>query len=888
MVQASATLNEVYVLKGNEVPVNGKTPMVAGVSPGASSELQWSKIQTYLSDGISIIPVRDKAAGNHQAKTPFGSWTKFQQNIIDPAELFYLMTEKYDTTAIAWVCGKVSGNLECVDVDNKYKAGIEADLFRSLSDLFPDIWNKLRVHKSPSGGYHLIYRCQEPVAGNQKLAGRMETAQEAAAAGHPKPKPINFLETRGEGGYFLAPPAMGYEVVQDRPIPVLTAQEREAILTLCKSFTEIIKEVKVVRPATRAMATQYDVNPFEDFNQRADPTQLAESLGWKFENQDSQFIRFTRPGKARGVSMSWIRKIRRFYVFTSSTSLDEHKCYTPVNFLAELQFAGDTKAVYRWLVDNGYGTYNPRAQKRLVNTLVRKGKPLPANMPEEARDQAEEMANSLAEHLPHGTFWDDNKEDGFTVNRENLHRITLELGFRIWNGEVVRVTPPFVDKMTDKDYYRIIREYVYDPDEPIAQEIRNTWNAFCERHVKWIISNFEELRPQELLRDTREVARKFYMNGILEVTAAGFQLKGYAEATGLIWRDRVLNRDFRVFEGGLYVDFLKLATGDPIPDHVQKSIGYLTHEYKDDDGYIITITETCAKPEDGGGSGKNLFCTLLGEVTTITGISGDQVQKDDRFLQSWKGERVFIISDLPKGFDMKFLKQPATGSIVVKHLYKDAREIPVEEMPKLVCQTNYSYDCSDGGLRRRVVPTEFSDVFTKAGGVDAYFKGKRFPASWTPDDWAGFDTTIARCIQAWLAGGLKIAPQKLSEGGWVKQFETTHSTNAVEFIYENIDQFVSQGFVSNAEFTRIAAEYFRATPTRMAPGMKAITDALKAYCEHHGILFNPLRLMRVGGVVCRGKYFEKEGIRQNLMNDLFAGKLVAPVSIGGEDEILPF
>lgn len=861
-----------------------------------TNELQpiWNKIQGYLADGISVIPVRDKASGTHLPKTPYGSWARFQHERIDPAELFYLMDEKYDTTAIALVCGKVSGNLECIDVDSKFKPGIEAELFRSLSELFPDIWNRLRIHKSPSGGYHIIYRCPDGVAGNQKLAGRIETTQEAVQAGHvapngePKPKPINFLETRGEGGYFLAPPAMGYSVVQDRPIPILTAQEREAILTVCKSFTEIIKEVKVTRPATKAMAAQYDVNPFEDFNQRCDPQALAEAQGWMLENQDSQFIRFTRPGKARGVSMSWIRKIRRYYIFTASTSLDERKCYSPVDFLAELQFNGDTKAVYRWLVDNGYGTYNPAAQRRLVNTLVRKGAPLPANMPEEAREQAEEMGNALAENLAHGTFWDEGKEDGFTINRENLHRITLALGFRIWNDEVVRITAPFVDRLTQKEYFRTMREYVYDPDERTAQEVRNTWDIFCERHVKWIIANFEELKPEELLRDTREVARKFYANGILEVTAAGFQLVPYENAAGLIWRDRVLQREFRQGEGGLYVEFLKLATGDPVSEHVMKAIGYMVHEYKDDDGYIIVITEACEKPESGGGSGKNLFCTLLGGVTTITGVAGDQVQKDERFLQSWKGERLFVISDLPKGFDMKFLKQPATGSIVVKHLYKDVREIPVSEMPKLVCQTNYSYDCSDGGLRRRVIPIEFSDVFTKAGGVDVHFQGKRFPTAWGPEDWGGFDTLIARCLQNFLAGGLKIAPQKLSEGGWIKQFETTHSVNAVEFIYEHIEQFISQGFISNSEFTRIAAEYFRATPTRMAPGMKAITEALKAYCDHFGILFDPVRLKKIDGIAYRGKYFEKGGIRQNLMEDIFRGRLADPKPVDEDDEILPF
>ena len=50
----------------------------------------WSAIEKYIDSGISVIPVRDKDEGMKPAKSPYGSWKRFQSEIISKDELFEL------------------------------------------------------------------------------------------------------------------------------------------------------------------------------------------------------------------------------------------------------------------------------------------------------------------------------------------------------------------------------------------------------------------------------------------------------------------------------------------------------------------------------------------------------------------------------------------------------------------------------------------------------------------------------------------------------------------------------------------------------------------------------------------------------------------------------
>ena len=177
-------------------------------------------------------------------------------------------------------------------------------------------------------------------------------------------------------------------------------------------------------------------------------------------------------------------------------------------------------------------------------------------------------------------------------------------------------------------------------------------------------------------------------------------------------------------------------------------------------------------------------------------------------------------------------------------------------MPKFIIQSNFSYDVSDGGLKRRIIPIEFTDFFTKCGGVDVHF-GCHFPKGWTGDDWAGFDNYIASCIQKWLAAGMKLFPIALTEGGWQKQFEQTWGHICNELIEEYHENWWMSEFVKNDDFRQQIDNWCREnnTPMTYRPSMQKLNGAIQEWAKHHNKQFIPNHSKKEMGISVRGKWF---------------------------------
>src|SRR5208337_5047044 len=107
------------------------------------------------------------------------------------------------------------------------------------------------VVATPSDGYHIYFRCDE-TEGNQVLAKRLDDRSEDGGN-----KAKTFIETRGPGGYAVAPPTPGYRLVSHVPIektPTITPEERALLFAVAREFSEIIIPTR----AHRDTAAEYD------------------------------------------------------------------------------------------------------------------------------------------------------------------------------------------------------------------------------------------------------------------------------------------------------------------------------------------------------------------------------------------------------------------------------------------------------------------------------------------------------------------------------------------------------------------------------------------------------------------------------------------------------
>jgi len=296
------------------------------------------KAKEYLMAQLSVIPTKED-------KVPaLPSWTPYQSQRIKENEVEALFSGA-NIKGLGIICGAVSGNLEVIDVDTKHDTtGSLWDELRTLiQDNLPELYSRLVIAQTKSGGYHIYYRCKE-IKGNLKLATKLN-------------KEV-LIETRGQGGYVIAPPTNGYTYIQGEPgnIPTITTAERDILFSISKSFNQLQDEKPKVNTTASANFKLSGNSPFEDYNQRGDIVGLLESKGWKAVNQRGERINLLRPGSTDSkTSGNYHTGLKVLRVFSSSTEFNPDKGYSPSQVFSLLECNEDSKLTYRRLLELGYG-----------------------------------------------------------------------------------------------------------------------------------------------------------------------------------------------------------------------------------------------------------------------------------------------------------------------------------------------------------------------------------------------------------------------------------------------------------------------------------------------------------------------------------------------------
>ncbi len=305
----------------------------------------------YIAGGLSVIPIRPDGK-----KAPTVSWKPYQERIASDNEIKEWFGND-SGCGIAIIAGIVSGNLEVIDIDDGETG---KQYLKRLKGCRGNLITKLPIVMTPRGGFHIYYRCSR-IEGNQKLA------QEANVEGNPEV----LIETRGEGGYVIAPgsPAACHPTNKQyqhgrgnlAEIPEITEDERDCLLSTAREYNKYVPKSHANIDTLPAVATTNNSDggrPGDDFNKRTTWRQILEPHGWTLSGRKGDKEEWRRPGKTdEGMSATTnYGDSELLYMFSSNAApFEPERSYSKFAADALLNHDGDYKKAARELAELGYG-----------------------------------------------------------------------------------------------------------------------------------------------------------------------------------------------------------------------------------------------------------------------------------------------------------------------------------------------------------------------------------------------------------------------------------------------------------------------------------------------------------------------------------------------------
>src|ERR1700690_2999426 len=144
----------------------------------------------YAQSGLSVLPVKENKSPALQSLDSVKKTIASQKEISS----WYASANH----GVGVLCGAISGNIECLDIDEKWNVdstSLLEQLIPLVEELSPGLISKLVHETSKNGGHHFVYRCPT-IERSKKLARRKPTEEELKK--EPNLKSTTLIETRGE------------------------------------------------------------------------------------------------------------------------------------------------------------------------------------------------------------------------------------------------------------------------------------------------------------------------------------------------------------------------------------------------------------------------------------------------------------------------------------------------------------------------------------------------------------------------------------------------------------------------------------------------------------------------------------------------------------------
>lgn len=314
----------------------------------------------YLRSGLTIIPI--KLDGS---KAPaLNKWRQLHEQ--PPSEAAVTAMFRDREVGLAVLAGKTSGNLTVIDFDRPGSFEAWRELLEGMA---PGLLERLPVVKTPDG--HHVYLRAATCDRNTKLARSAEKFQKPDYAGGFK-LDDTIIETRGQGGYVIAPPSpvgvhlsgRTYVHLSGPPltdVPNVTEDVYATLINAARALNEQAKPAKEERQTAKPSKPGDGAKPGEDFDARASWFEVLEPHGWEAIRTIGDKTYWRRPGKGDGgISATTGHCGSKLYVFSSNAApFESERAYNKFSAYGLLNCAGDYSQASRELRAKGYGGERP-------------------------------------------------------------------------------------------------------------------------------------------------------------------------------------------------------------------------------------------------------------------------------------------------------------------------------------------------------------------------------------------------------------------------------------------------------------------------------------------------------------------------------------------------
>jgi hypothetical protein len=731
----------------------------------------------YASNNISVIPV------DVIAKSPLiKAWKKYQYKIAIPEELYNIFFGLNGTTGIATICGKVSGNLEFIDIDNKIDDidGLYAKFKALVDEHDSTLWNRLLIEKTQSGGYHIGYRCTTAVSGNKKLSQVINEHGEV----------VTIVETRGEGGYVVVAPSTGYNLIQRdfSSLEVISTEDRNFLLNTGKCFNKMEDALETAKN----IESGYDEEimperPGDAFNKNGDIIDLLIENGWTTSNRNAQVIYLKRPGKNKGLSATFNHVPNKLYIFsTNAHPFEGGRTYDKFAVYSILKHNGDFKVASRTLLKEGYGK---ASNYRTLNN-----------------HSSVDIAIDDEPYDDQHKFWEE-KFDAkgnpkLTITKRDLLSFLHNYGFGKYSidGKVnmfVRVDKHIVTQEDEERIGDFIVDYIKKlPEVNISQNFNkhHLMELYLQQVEKYLSSKYlgsiDQLKL-EFITDTKDTAFFFFKHFVVKVTQDDVSTLTYQSLSKnqCIWNDQIIDKNFTLLDEeiasntsmSVFGRFLErvcspININDPSNRNAREideerlsslvsALGYLQHTFQNPavTKAVVFCEEKIARDDESNGrTGKGLTSKALDLTRKRVLFNGKQLDFKDKFLfqKLTLDTQLICFDDVRKNFDFENLFSMLTEGLTIERKGQKAFDIPFKKSPKILITTNNVLSNDADSHRARKHEIEFSDYFTADYTPLDEFKDLFFEWEDGDPEWDRFFSFMIYTVKHYMANGLIRYTQK--------------------------------------------------------------------------------------------------------------------------------